>query len=523
MDKLKILLKWYNLTAVIVILFVAVVFASVEPKSVDSTVVKERRPDIINIDSIKVFGDLERPSVLFLHDKHTDAIEKSGGDCNSCHTNKDGKMSQNFKGWDSTNQKTAMDNFHINCIGCHEETSAKNQVSGPVVCADCHQPNPVISSSRQAMGLDNSLHYRHLKAYDNKCETCHTDCKTDIYKKGEETTCRHCHNNAQGENQSESQNQMVISLENAAHESCISCHMTREMEKKETGPVKCAGCHDLEAQKSVEKVSPVPRLDMKQPDMLMIKTGSQELDAQGTNRMNFVAFNHKTHEGYNDTCRVCHHESMSACNTCHTVEGSENSKGVSLEQAMHKMDREQSCTGCHETLQHDAKCAGCHGFLSKNREQDDASCLMCHSKPPEGAQMDAATARTMIEQRPVQAQIYEAQDIPEKIIIKELSDKYEPVEFPHRQIVNKIAENIKDNKLAAYFHADKGTLCQGCHHNSPPTKKPTSCKSCHGKPFNEKDMNKPGIMGAYHIQCMECHANMKIDNNGCTDCHKEKK
>jgi DnaJ-class molecular chaperone len=190
---------------------------------------------------------------------------------------------------------------------------------------------------------------------------------------------------------------------------------------------------------------------------------------------------------------------------------------------MHKMDRGQSCIGCHESLQHDTKCAGCHGFLSKKREQTDESCLMCHAKPPAGAAMDETTAMAMIEQRPIQSTTYDTKDIPETIIIKELSDKYESVTFPHRQIVNKIARDMKDNKLAAYFHADKGTLCQGCHHNSPATNKPSSCKSCHGKPFNEKDMNKPGLMGAYHIQCMECHINMKIDNNGCTDCHEEKK
>ena len=89
MEKFKTLLKWYNLTAVIVILLVAVVFASVE-----STDVGKARPDVINIDSIKTFGDLERPSVLFLHDKHTHAVEKAGGECNRCHATKDGKLSQ---------------------------------------------------------------------------------------------------------------------------------------------------------------------------------------------------------------------------------------------------------------------------------------------------------------------------------------------------------------------------------------------------------------------------------------------
>ena len=519
MEKFKIVFKWYPV--VIIICGIAVVYAkTVETAAGNSMSAIKARPDIISIDAIKVFGDLERPSVLFLHDKHTDAVEKSGGDCSTCHISENDRMSQKFMGWDEQDQRAAMDNFHINCIGCHEETSAKNQASGPVTCADCHQKEPTVSSSRQAAGLDNSLHYRHSKAYDKKCETCHTDCKTDTYKKGEETTCRHCHHNENSENQSEDK---IVSLKNAVHESCMTCHRTNRTEKKETGPVKCAGCHGLEAQKSVKKVFPVPRMERQQPDILMLKTGDTELDQPGKNRMEFVAFNHKAHENYNDTCRVCHHESMSACNTCHTVEGSDKSRGVTLEQAMHKMDMNQSCIGCHETKKHDTACAGCHGFLSKNREQTDESCLMCHAKLPEGAGVDEAAARAVIEQRPVQSTTYDAEDIPERIVIRELSDQYEPVDFPHRQIVNKIVMNIKDNKLAAYFHAEKGTLCQGCHHHSPATRRPTGCKNCHGKPFNEKDMNKPSIMGAYHIQCMACHTNMKIANNGCTDCHQEKK
>ena len=517
MEKRKTVLKWYNLTVGIVILFVAVIFTtgSIGSIGVETTPAKETRSDIINIDAMKIFGDLERPLVPFPHDKHTDAIEKAGGDCKACHIDRDNKLSQNFTGFENSSQKASMDNFHDSCIGCHEETESQDQPSGPVTCADCHDPNPAITSSRQPMGLDNSLHYRHIEAYDQKCEACHTECKTDVYKKGEETTCRHCHNGNQAENK-------VISLEEAVHESCIACHMTKAAAKKDTGPVKCAGCHDIEAQQSVEKVSPVPRLDRKQPATPMMKTGNFEVDESNKNRMDFVAFNHEVHEQANDTCRVCHHKAMSACNTCHTIDGSEASTGVSLEQAMHSMNQDQSCTGCHEALQNDDSCAGCHAVLPKKRRQGSESCLKCHAQLPVEAVMDEVTAKTVIEQRNIQTQIFEQEDIPETIIIKEFSDKYEPVEFPHRQIVNKIADNIKDNKLAAYFHTDKGTLCQGCHHNAPPSKQPAGCKSCHGKPFNEKDMNKPGIMGAYHIQCMECHVNMKIDKVGCTDCHQEK-
>jgi DnaJ-class molecular chaperone len=85
--------------------------------------------------------------------------------------------------------------------------------------------------------------------------------------------------------------------------------------------------------------------------------------------------------------------------------------------------------------------------------------------------------------------------------------------------------NIKNNKLANYFHHEKGTICQGCHHNSPAAKKPPTCGSCHSRPFNEKDPFKPGLMAAYHRQCMECHKAMEIKkpvSTNCTACHQKR-
>ena len=35
--------------------------------------------------------------------------------------------------------------------------------------------------------------------------------------------------------------------------------------------------------------------------------------------MGRVPFDHAAHERYSETCRVCHHQEMAACNTCHTV------------------------------------------------------------------------------------------------------------------------------------------------------------------------------------------------------------
>ena len=116
-------------------------------------------------------------------------------------------------------------------------------------------------------------------------------------------------------------------------------------------------------------------------------------------------------------------------------------------------------------------------------------------------------------------------DIPEVVEIKALSSQFDGVKLPHRKIVNKLVAGIEKSNLAAYFHREPGTICQGCHHNSPASAKPPKCASCHGKPFDERDAFKPGLMAAYHIQCMDCHQAMKIQqpvSTNCTACHRAK-
>ena len=123
------------------------------------------------------------------------------------------------------------------------------------------------------------------------------------------------------------------------------------------------------------------------------------------------------------------------------------------------------------------------------------------------------------------SETYSDEDIPETVAIKTLSNQYEPVKLPHRKIIRTMVAKIKSNQLANYFHHEKGTVCQGCHHNSPAAKTPPKCVSCHSKPFNEKDPFKPGLMAAYHRQCMECHKAMGIAKpvaTDCTACHQKK-
>jgi predicted CXXCH cytochrome family protein len=137
-----------------------------------------------------------------------------------------------------------------------------------------------------------------------------------------------------------------------------------------------------------------------------------------------------------------------------------------------------------------------------------------------------ALAAKLIANRPSEKSGAILSEIPEKVVIKKLSDQYEPVEFPHRKIITKLLENIKDDKIAGHFHTDPGTLCQGCHHNSPPSKTPPQCGSCHGKPFDAGSPFRAGLMGAYHEQCFRCHAEMGIEkpaSRDCTACHLKKR
>jgi hypothetical protein len=142
--------------------------------------------------------------------------------------------------------------------------------------------------------------------------------------------------------------------------------------------------------------------------------------------------------------------------------------------------------------------------------------------PKEQEKMMALAA---LGQRDAVTRTYADEEIPETVTIEILSNKYEGVKLPHRKIIRTMVDKIENNKLANFFHSEKGTVCQGCHHNSPAAKTPPKCISCHSKPFNAKDPFKPGMIAAYHRQCMECHKSMGIAKpvaTNCTACHQKK-
>jgi hypothetical protein len=516
--KRKVQSYFYTLLASFALVLLCIIYAdAAEKKSEESF-----KTDIITFGAMAAFGKLDEPPVVFLHDKHTQALSKQGKDCETCHLTEKDKLSFKFKRLEDTSKQAVMEIYHTNCVGCHNELADAGKETGPVICGRCHVGEDKFASARQPMGWDISLHYRHVSALEAKCELCHHeyDEKTGslFYAEGEEGSCRYCHKEQQEGNTS--------SFSEAAHSSCLNCHQEKLAAHKDTGPVQCAGCHDLEKQKSIKKLATVPRIKRNQPDFVLIKS---DLPLKET-RMSHVPFDHQSHEASLDTCRSCHHEDLNLCSSCHTVKGAVQGKGVTLERAMHRLDSESSCIGCHEAQQADPKCAGCHSFMEKRYTQA-SGCVKCHMDPrpagssPREKAEERIDARLLLQARKAVVETFDDNEIPETVTINELSDIYGPVEFPHRKIVRALMDNVKENKLAQYFHNDQATICQGCHHNSPTAKQPPRCGNCHGMPSDEK-LAMPGLKGAYHQQCLGCHREMDVKKPSpvaCADCHEKLK
>lgn len=501
-----------------------------------------QRPDLLMIDGMQVFGPIKRKPVPFPHDTHQKAVTKKGQDCSVCHEKKP-ESTQNelvylFKRLENKDADTVRNIYHGNCIDCHEQTLAKGEVGGPVSCNACHVKSPKYTAGQAPMGFDHSLHFRHTKARENKCEQCHHEydkaAEKRIYVKGREGSCRYCHGDVKVENR--------IPMRAAAHEACITCHQNVKATKQNSGPIDCGGCHDPEQQALIAKVQDLPRYDRGQPDAALIMAVSPGGPGGGKNLMQPVAFNHKVHESANDTCRVCHHAEMTACVKCHTLTGASDKGGnINLMLSMHKEEAERSCVGCHKTLAEETACIGCHSAMPRTAKKDEAGCAACHATPPnpdiKPSEMNdearRAMAAAMLKARPAAKPALAMDVVPETVVIDTMADpsaaidpnkadQYKEAKLPHRKIYTALKKGVADNNLASFFHNGETTLCQGCHHNSPAGTKPPRCASCHNKPDADANPLMPGLRGAYHQQCIGCHKVMKIEKTGCTDCHEKK-
>lgn len=528
------------------------------------------RSDVVVIDSLAKLGKLDEKAVVYLHEKHTEALAKrkdyAEKGCKTCHEAlPESKWSWAYQPAAKAASKDAgRDAFHNGCVGCHDKMTRDGVKAGPLSadCRGCHNAEAGQKNARAAVVVDNRLHYRHAKPYADdarKCGVCHhafDDAQNKIVPTVKETevpgACVYCHKQADLVTPG-GKPAKVRKLSTASHEQCVSCHLLEKAKKPDAAaPITCAGCHgdkakfDIETRnaKAVEGVDAGKiRLLRGQPDATLVKAGVSAKAMADAPGLGQVAFPHKAHEAKVGSCSACHHAALTSCSAdCHTPVGSKKGGMVNLGTAMHKPDSSFSCVGCHQKqTTANAACVGCHGQMPKHTPVGNASCGACHKKvdPAMLGILDTPGAREAMAVKmlaePLQQTSFEG--LPEKVTIGQLERRFEPVEFTHAKHIQSLKDGLKDDKLAAFGHSPEYATCVACHHNAPAGKTPGKCSSCHQGTDGDARAERMGLKAALHNQCMGCHSRMGLEGKTvskepgakpvpaavqCAGCHKEK-
>lgn len=123
------------------------------------------------------------------------------------------------------------------------------------------------------------------------------------------------------------------------------------------------------------------------------------------------------------------------------------------------------------------------------------ACHTCDTPTPENRCLPTCT-RTVSPATP-------SGTAPDMVLLGILSDIYLPVPFDHKG------------------HADMAQMSRGCatcHHHTPEGSAHPACRSCHAVSSDESDIRKPGLKGAYHRQCLNCHREWSHETK-CGVCH----
>ena len=183
-----------------------------------------------------------------------------------------------------------------------------------------------------------------------------------------------------------------------------------------------------------------------------------------------VKFAHKAHTGYAENCTVCHHhhseiEKTPPCRECHGQPFKTLAK-PGLKGAYHRQ-----CMNCHrESGSGPLGCEECHEKRKAPGKNE--------AKGPEG--------------------------IKDTIQLGHIAREYGPVKFDHK------------------IHLDMADTCQDCHHHHGEIEKTPPCRECHNTRTTASGEKKPGIMDAYHKQCLDCHKGKGGGPQKCEGCHGEK-
>ncbi|TET67820.1 MAG: hypothetical protein E3J45_04225 [Candidatus Zixiibacteriota bacterium] len=127
-------------------------------------------------------------------------------------------------------------------------------------------------------------------------------------------------------------------------------------------------------------------------------------------------------------------------------------------------------------------------------------CVACHSC--ESPTHEQPCLRPCPRSSPIMMAEPSPDEGPEELTIDILVDRYEAVEFPHQ------------------MHAEISGGCSNCHHHTAIGDTP-ACSDCHNKPFDPENLQLPGLKGAFHRQCLDCHREMGATTE-CTGCHAKK-
>jgi hypothetical protein len=469
--------------------------------------VSELGPAVIMLRLPQELGTLQRPPVQFDHGAHAEALADDG--CQTCHTVDEDQLTPRYAPVaDLEGRNALLDGYHEACMDCHTERTSAGLASGPVTCGECHvRQRGEVVHDRAEMTFDYSLHGRHAQAYPEDCGACHhvLDEGTDtlVYREGTEDACGACHFTAAVDG--------VPSEQVAAHTDCVGCHLSRQAAQAVAGPVRCVGCHDAERQAAYAQLVPVPRLERGQPDRTWVH-------AEGA-RSDLVPFDHLGHEPQASSCSGCHHQSLEPCASCHTLTGAPEGDGVTLERAYHQAGSMHSCVGCHLEAAAADECAGCHAALTAT--PSERACVVCH-RGPAAAEVAEEELPPVEWSEAIVPPLPPATDaLPETVMIDQLADEYEGSNLPHYKIVRRLDEIARNSALATRFHGSVETLCAGCHHHTPVGERPPRCASCHGATAADT-VDRPDLKTAYHRQCIGCHQEMQIAEQGCTDCHAQR-
>jgi octaheme c-type cytochrome (tetrathionate reductase family) len=92
-----------------------------------------------------------------------------------------------------------------------------------------------------------------------------------------------------------------------------------------------------------------------------------------------------------------------------------------------------------------------------------------------------------------------------QVVINKYSDLYQSVRFMHRKHANVLEDCSICHHRAPRDDSDKYGLPTSMAWFQENEELPVGCAECHAEPFDPKNLHTPGLKGAYHQLCMDCH------------------